>query len=108
MSTPPQLRHHVKPPQPFDHEDKTTKWKLWKSMFKNYMTDSNYSALPCLDKRAILLANRHPKVYEIFEDLPENGTYEKALASLEKYFGERYSKIGPSGAQYYFCFNPFF
>ena len=93
MSTPPQLRHHVKPPQPFDHEDKTTKWKLWKSMFKNYMTASNYSALPCADKRAILLANLHPKVFESFEDLPENDTYEKAIAALEKYFGERYSKI---------------
>ena len=48
--------------------------------------------LRCADKRAILLANLHPKVYEIYEDLPENDTYEKALAALEKCFGERHSK----------------
>ena len=86
------LRHHVKPPPPFDNEDKTIRFKLWKSIFTNYMTASNYATLDDGEKRAVLLANLHPRVYEIFETLPENETYEKALIALDKYFGDRYSK----------------
>ena len=58
---------------------------------KLYDSFQLFSATLC-GQATILLANLHPKVYEIFEGLPEIDTYEKALAALEKYFGERYSK----------------
>ena len=70
----PQLRHHVKPPPQFNHEDKSIKFKLWKELFNNYLIASNYAALGDGEKRAILLANLHPRTYEIFSTLRGSGT----------------------------------
>ena len=57
------------------------------------MTTSNYKALAEDEKRAILLANSYPRVFE--EDsatLHEIEIYAKALNALDKNFGERFSK----------------
>jgi hypothetical protein len=94
MTERPILRNHVKPPPSFNGADKTLKWKLWKSLFENYMIASNYVALTDAEKRAVLLANLHPSTYEIFMNLPNTGDqYTNAVDALDRYFGEKYSKV---------------
>ena len=89
-----QLRHHVKPPPQFNHEDKAIKWKLWQELFGNFLVASNYAALEDAEKRAILLANLHPKTYEIFATLQNKGTsYQEAVTALNGYFGEKHSRV---------------
>lgn len=94
MPDQPQLRHHVKSPPQFNHEDKVIKWKLWKELFSNFLVASNYAALGDGEKRAILLANLHPKTYEIFSTLQNKGTsYDEAVKALDGYFGEKHSRV---------------
>ena len=98
MSTPASpvvLRHHIKPPANYNPDDKAVRWKLWRSLFENYMTASNYGRLPHEEKKAVLLSHLHPRAFEIFSTLAlatGADSYVVAVDALETYFGEKHSK----------------